>query len=92
MNAHYKDILAEIQDRLHDWAILNHQKKRGIENGELRLQKLGILDSDELKWQYGTDLPQMTHFVLPGGHPTVSHSYYEMHMPSQSVYSSTFKP
>jgi cob(I)alamin adenosyltransferase len=47
MNVHYKTILAEIQDRLYYWAILaTPQEKKYWKNGELRLQKLGILDSE----------------------------------------------
>ena len=82
MNVHYKDILAEIQDRLFTiGAILaTPQEKEVMKNGELRLQKLGILDSDvellenEID-KMEADLPPMTHFVLPGGHTTVSHCH-----------------
>jgi cob(I)alamin adenosyltransferase len=82
MNAHYKDILVEIQDRLFTiGAILaTPQEKEVLKNGELRLQKLGIIESDvellenEID-RMESDLPQMTHFVLPGGHPTVSHCH-----------------
>lgn len=82
MTTHYKDILAEIQDRLFTiGAILaTPQEKEVLKNGELRLQKLGILDSDvellenEID-RMEADLPQMTHFVLPGGHITVSHCH-----------------
>jgi cob(I)alamin adenosyltransferase len=44
----HKDILAEIQDRLFTiGAILaTPQEKRGIENGELRLQNLGFSTSN----------------------------------------------
>ena len=82
MNPHYKTILAEIQDRLFTiGAILaTPQEKEVMKNGELRLQKLGILDSDvellenEID-KMEADLPPMTHFVLPGGHTTVSHCH-----------------
>jgi cob(I)alamin adenosyltransferase len=47
MNAHYKDILAEIQDRLLRLVLFsNTTRKKVMKNGELSLQKLGILDSD----------------------------------------------
>jgi cob(I)alamin adenosyltransferase len=48
MNLHYKEILAEIQDRLFTiGAILaTPPEKEVMKNGELRLQKLGILESD----------------------------------------------
>jgi cob(I)alamin adenosyltransferase len=39
MNAHYKDTLAEIQDRLFTIVILaTPQEKEVLKNGELRLQ------------------------------------------------------
>jgi len=82
MDLHYKDILAEIQDRLFTiGAILaTPQEKEVLKNGELRLQKLGILDTDVELLENEIDsmeaaLPQMTHFVLPGGHTTVSHCH-----------------
>ncbi len=79
---HYKDILIEIQDRLFTvGAILaTPQEKEVMKNGELRLQKLGIIESDIelLETEIDTmedSLPQMTHFVLPGGHTTVSYCH-----------------
>jgi cob(I)alamin adenosyltransferase len=49
-------------------------------NGELRLKKLGILESDIELLENEIDameaeLPPMTHFVLPGGHTTVSYCH-----------------
>jgi cob(I)alamin adenosyltransferase len=82
MNQHYKDILIEIQDRLFTvGAILaTPQEKEVMKNGELRLQKLGIIESDIELLENEIDsmedsLPQMTHFVLPGGHTTVSYCH-----------------
>jgi cob(I)alamin adenosyltransferase len=82
MNSHYQGILIEIQDRLFTiGAILaTPQDKEILKNGEARLKKLGIIESDiELLESeidnMETELPQMTHFVLPGGHPTVSHCH-----------------
>jgi cob(I)alamin adenosyltransferase len=48
MNTHYKDTLAEIQDRLFTiGAILaTPQEKEVKKNGELRLKNLGILETD----------------------------------------------
>jgi cob(I)alamin adenosyltransferase len=47
MNAHYKEILIEIQDRLFTvGAILAPPEKEVKKNGELRLKKLGIIESD----------------------------------------------
>ncbi|EIA08174.1 cob(I)yrinic acid a,c-diamide adenosyltransferase [Flavobacterium frigoris] len=82
MNTHYKDILVEIQDRLFTiGAILaTPPEKEVLKSGELRLQKLGIIESDIELLENEIDsmeneLPPMTHFVLPGGHTTVSYCH-----------------
>ena len=82
MNDHYKEILIEIQDRLFTiGAILaTPPEKEVMKNGELRLQNLGITESDIELLENEIDamedsLPQMTHFVLPGGHTTVSYCH-----------------
>ena len=82
MNTHYKEILIEIQDRLFTvGAILaTPPEKEVMKNGELRLQKLGIIETDIELLENEIDtmedsLPQMTHFVLPGGHTTVSYCH-----------------
>jgi cob(I)alamin adenosyltransferase len=79
---HYKDILIEIQDRLFTvGAILaTPPEKEVMKNGELRLKKLGIteIDIELLEKEIDTmeeALPPMTHFVLPGGHQTVSYCH-----------------
>lgn len=79
---HYKDILIEIQDRLFTvGAILaTPPEKEVMKNGEKRLQNLGIVESDIELLENEIDtmeeaLPQMTHFVLPGGHTTVSYCH-----------------
>jgi cob(I)alamin adenosyltransferase len=51
-----------------------------MKNGELRLKKLGIVDQDIEFLEVEIDtmealLPPMTHFVLPGGHTTVSYCH-----------------
>jgi cob(I)alamin adenosyltransferase len=81
-NQHYKDILIEIQDRLFTvGAILaTPPEKEIMKNGEKRLQNLGIVESDIELLEKEIDtmedaLPQMTHFVLPGGHTTVSYCH-----------------
>ena len=81
-NQHYKDVLIEIQDRLFTvGAILaTPPEKEVMKNGEKRLQNLGILESDIELLEKEIDtmeeaLPQMTHFVLPGGHTTVSYCH-----------------
>lgn len=82
MNQDYKNILIEIQDRLFTvGAILaTPPEKEVLKNGELRLQKLGIIESDIELLENQIDkmeeaLPPMTHFVLPGGHTTVSYCH-----------------
>ena len=82
MNPHYKNILIEIQDRLFTvGAILATPPEKEVKkNGELRLKKLGITESDIelLENEIDTmenELPAMTHFVLPGGHTTVSYCH-----------------
>ena len=82
INSHYKDVLIEVQDRLFTvGAILaTPPEKETLKNGEKRLQNLGILESDIEYLEKEIDamedsLPQMTHFVLPGGHTTVSYCH-----------------
>ena len=82
MNQHFKDILIEIQDRLFTvGAILATPPETEVmKNGELRLKKLGIVESDIELLEKEIDtmedsLPQMTHFILPGGHATVSYCH-----------------
>ncbi|WP_338409485.1 cob(I)yrinic acid a,c-diamide adenosyltransferase [uncultured Flavobacterium sp.] len=82
INGAYKDVLAEIQDRLFTvGAILaTPPEKETLKNGQPRLQNLGLLitDIEFLEKEIDTmeeALPQMTHFVLPGGHTTVSYCH-----------------
>jgi len=82
LNQHFKDILIEIQDRLFTvGAILaTPPEKEVLKNGQKRLQNLGIIESDIELLEKEIDtmedsLPQMTHFVLPGGHTTVSYCH-----------------
>ncbi|AWG21749.1 ATP:cob(I)alamin adenosyltransferase [Flavobacterium faecale] len=82
MDVHYKNVLIEIQDRLFTvGAILaTPPEKEVLKNGELRLKKLGIIASDLEFLENEIDsmelaLPPMTHFVLPGGHTTVSYCH-----------------
>ncbi|WP_348800347.1 cob(I)yrinic acid a,c-diamide adenosyltransferase [Flavobacterium adhaerens] len=79
---HYKEILIEIQDRLFTvGAILaTPPEKEIMKNGELRLKNLGITETDITLLENEIDqmeesLPPMTHFVLPGGHQTVSYCH-----------------
>ena len=81
-NKHAKMTLREIQDRLFTiGAILaTPPEKEVMKNGELRLKKLGITETDIELLEKEIDnmeetLPPMTHFVLPGGHQTVSYCH-----------------
>ncbi len=82
IDLHYKTILMEIQDRLFTvGAILATPPEKEVKkNGELRLQNLGIIETDIALLENEIDameeaLPPMTHFVLPGGHTTVSYCH-----------------
>jgi cob(I)alamin adenosyltransferase len=82
IHSHYKKILIEIQDRLFTvGAILaTPPEKEVLKNGENRLKNLGIIESDIELLENEMDsmeksLPPMTHFVLPGGHTTVSYCH-----------------
>lgn len=82
MNRHYKEVLVEIQDRLFTiGAILaTPPDKEILKSGAPRLQNLGIVESDITYLENEIDemeanLPPMTHFVLPGGHTTVSYCH-----------------
>jgi len=76
---HYKDILIHIQDRLFTvGAILATDPEKAIlKNGKERLNIPKISEDNITLLEkemdtMNTELPQMTHFVLPGGHQTVS--------------------
>ena len=82
MNQLYKNVLIEVQDRLFTvGAILaTPPEKETLKNGQKRLQNLAIQESDIEYLENQIDameesLPQMTHFVLPGGHTTVSYCH-----------------
>jgi len=82
INQSYKNVLIEVQDRLFTvGAILATPPENEIlKNGQPRLNINRISDSDisflenEID-KMDTSLPQMTHFVLPGGHTTVSYCH-----------------
>ncbi|MCW2119859.1 cob(I)yrinic acid a,c-diamide adenosyltransferase [Flavobacterium sp. 7A] len=82
IDTHYKEVLIEIQDRLFTvGAILaTPPEKELLKNGQPRLKNLGIIESDLQLLENEIDtmeftLPPMTHFVLPGGHTTVSYCH-----------------
>ncbi len=75
----YKDLIVSIQDRLFTvGAILATDPKKAIlKNGKERLNipKISLKDIELLEQEMDAMneiLPPMTHFVLPGGHQTVS--------------------
>lgn len=77
-----KEVLIEIQDRLFTvGAILaTPPEKEILKNGQPRLQNLGIQEHDIIYLEQQIDkmeesLSPMTHFVLPGGHTTVSYCH-----------------
>jgi cob(I)alamin adenosyltransferase len=79
INSHYKEVLMAIQDRLFTvGAILaTDPEKATLKNGKQRLNIPKISEEDIEKLEHEMDamnesLPEMTHFVLPGGHQTVS--------------------
>lgn len=82
MNAHYKDLLTQIQERLFTLgAILaTDPEKEKLKSGKERLN-IPKIDEDDIQLletemdRMNESLPPMTHFVLPGGHPTVSYCH-----------------
>ena len=77
-----KEILLHIQDRLFTLgAILaTDPEKAMLKSGKERLNIPKIDEEDILLLEtemdsMNEDLPPMTHFVLPGGHPTVSYCH-----------------
>ena len=71
-----KDILALIQHKLFTLgAILATEPKK---DDRLKIPRVHLEDIALLEKQMDAmneDLPEMTHFILPGGHPTVSHCH-----------------
>ena len=79
INQHYKTIVMDIQDKLFTvGAILaTDPDKATLKSGKDRLNIPKISEADISKLEQEMDtmneaLPPMTHFVLPGGHQTVS--------------------
>jgi cob(I)alamin adenosyltransferase len=81
-NAHAKQLLNRIQDRLFTvGAILaTDPEKTKLKNGKDRLTipKITKEDIEQLETEMDNmneALPPMTHFILPGGHPSVSNCH-----------------
>ncbi len=82
INIIYKNTLTEIQNKLFTvGAILaTPPEKETLKNGKDRLNIPKITEAEIEFMENAIDsmeasLPQMTHFVLPGGHPTVSYCH-----------------
>ncbi|PKA82151.1 cob(I)alamin adenosyltransferase [Ulvibacter sp. MAR_2010_11] len=82
IDGHYKETLMHIQDRLFTLgAILaTDPEKAVLKSGKERLNipKISEANITFLETEMDTmnaSLPPMTHFVLPGGHPTVSYCH-----------------
>jgi len=82
INTHYQHVIAEIQDKLFTvGAILaTDPKKMILKNGKERLNipKINKADIELLEKEIDAmenNLPPMTHFILPGGHTTVSYCH-----------------
>ena len=82
INQLYKNVLIEVQDRLFTvGAILaTPPEKEVLKNGQPRLNINRISEEDIQLLENEIDsmndsLPPMTHFVLPGGHTTVSYCH-----------------
>ena len=74
-----KDLLIEIQDRLFTIGsiLATDPEKQKLKNGKDRLNIPKISEADIEKLEKAMDkmneeLPEMTHFILPGGHQSVS--------------------
>ncbi len=82
IDSHSKEILIHIQDRLFVLgAILaTDPKKATLKSGKERLSISKIEEKDSILLEEEMDtmnetLPPMKHFILPGGHPTVSYCH-----------------
>lgn len=71
-----KVLLASIQDKLFTLgAILATEPKKDNRLKIPRIHSDDIQLLEDQMDQMNEDLPEMTHFILPGGHPTVSHCH-----------------
>jgi len=82
MDTHYREILITIQDQLFTiGAILaTDPEKAQLKSGKERLNIPLISMADVTQLENEMDImnetmPEMTHFILPGGHPTVSYCH-----------------
>lgn len=82
MNPHYIEVLITIQNRLFTLGsiLATDPKKAILRSGQERLNipKISSKDIEALESemdQMNAEMPEITHFVLPGGHPTVSYCH-----------------
>lgn len=78
----HKVLLNRIQDRLFTAGaqLATPADKMTLKNGQARLNIPMISEADIIQLEEAIDsmdaaLPQMTHFILPGGHPIVSYCH-----------------
>lgn len=82
INPLYKAVLIEVQDRLFTVGAImaTPPEKETLKNGEKRLN-INRISEEDIQYleteidKMDSELPQMTHFVLPGGHTTVSYCH-----------------
>jgi cob(I)alamin adenosyltransferase len=82
INPLYKAVLIEVQDRLFTVGAImaTPPDKEVLKNGEKRLN-INRISEEDIQYleseidKMDSELPQMTHFVLPGGHTTVSYCH-----------------
>ncbi|NKI32877.1 cob(I)yrinic acid a,c-diamide adenosyltransferase [Croceivirga thetidis] len=76
INLHYKSVLEKIQDKLFTvGAILATEPKK---DERLKIERIDAVDINLLEEEIDAmneELPPMTHFVIPGGHTTVSYCH-----------------
>src|SRR5680860_112637 len=79
IEVHTKEILNRVQDRLFTIGstLATEPEKASLKSGKERLRIPGISEEDIMLLEKEMDmmneaLPEMTHFVLPGGHQSVS--------------------
>ncbi len=82
IDVHYKGILIRIQEKLFAISAIlaTDPKKSVLKNGKKRLNIQKISAGDIFLLENEIDsmndlLPEMTHFILPGGHTTVSYCH-----------------
>ncbi len=75
-DSHYKEMLAKIQNKLFTvGAILATEPSKDNRLKIPRIQEEDITLLEQEMDQMNTQLPEMTHFILPGGHTTVSYCH-----------------